>query len=71
MNDVIHTIPLNDLIEHDTNDDNCVCGPEVVLFERWDGSYGFQVFHHSLRWDGSYGFHVLHHCPLYWMTTNG
>lgn len=44
----IHTFPLNDLIEHDTNGDDCVCGPEIIPVPCEDGSMGWQVIHHSL-----------------------
>lgn len=45
---VIHTYPVNDLVEHNTTDDGCVCGPDIMPIEREDGSYAYQVIHHSL-----------------------
>ena len=45
----IHTIPLNDLIEHDTSgNEDCICGPRVEAVFREDGSNGWVVLHHSL-----------------------
>jgi hypothetical protein len=40
----VHTIPINDIIEHDTNSDECVCGPDIIYVENG----GKQVIHHSL-----------------------
>jgi hypothetical protein len=48
MTDAIHTVPVNDLIEHDTATDDCVCGPEAEAVERDDGSFGWLLIHHSL-----------------------
>lgn len=39
----IHVYPLNDLVEHDTESDDCVCGPECEFVEG-----GVVVSHHSL-----------------------
>jgi hypothetical protein len=44
----IHTIPVNDLIEHDTSGEDCVSGPDVEPVMREDGSTGWIVIHHSL-----------------------
>ena len=44
----IHVYPLADLIEHDTDSDECVCGPETIPVERDDGSFGWVISHHSL-----------------------
>ncbi len=51
MTDLIHTYtyPLSDLIGHDISGVDCTCGPDVVPYERDDGSYGWQVVHHSLN----------------------
>lgn len=38
-----HVYPLDDLIEHDTDDDDCVCGPTVEFV-----TGGKVVIHHSL-----------------------
>jgi hypothetical protein len=41
---VAHAVPVNDLIEHDTeNFDECICGPDIEYVE--DGKI---VVHHSL-----------------------
>lgn len=45
----VHTIPANDLIEHDTSgQQDCVCGPTTEPVECDDGSFGWVVVHHSL-----------------------
>lgn len=44
----VHVYPINDLIEHDTNGDDCVCGPSSIPVERDDGSIGWVISHHSL-----------------------
>jgi len=48
MSDPIHVIPVNDLIEHDTDGGDCVCGPDTEPVERDDGSIAWLVSHHSL-----------------------
>jgi hypothetical protein len=44
----IHTIPVNDLIEHDTDSDDCACGPAIEAVFADDGSNGWLISHHSL-----------------------
>ena len=44
----VHTIPLDDLIEHMTDGSECPCGPTTEAVERDDGSMGWMVTHHSL-----------------------
>lgn len=44
----VHTYPVNDLIEHDTDGDDCACGPTLEPVFRDDGSNGWHVLHHSL-----------------------
>jgi hypothetical protein len=44
----VHTYPNKDLIEHDTESGDCVCGPKVEAVFREDGSNGWHVLHHSL-----------------------
>jgi len=46
----IHTVPRNDIVEHDTstNEPDCVCGPTVNAVPQPDGSMGWQIIHHSL-----------------------
>lgn len=43
-----HVVPVDDLIEHDTDGGDCVCGPEETPVKRDDGSIGWLVTHHSL-----------------------
>lgn len=45
---IVHVYPLRDLIEHETCDDGCVCGPRIEPVQRDDGSYGWLIVHHSL-----------------------
>ena len=44
----VHTYPVADLIEHETEGDGCPCGPQVVQVIGPDGTAGKQVIHHSL-----------------------
>lgn len=44
----VHVVPLNDLVEHVTDSDDCVCGPRSDPVECEDGSLGWVVVHHSL-----------------------
>lgn len=44
----IHVYPTNDLIIHDTDTEDCICGPEIVAIEHDDGSIGWLIVHHSL-----------------------
>lgn len=48
--DPYHVWPLDDLIEHDTqdNDGNCACGPTVEPVEGDNGYIGWVITHHSL-----------------------
>lgn len=46
--DNLHVYPLADLIEHDTQGDECVCGPTSEPVERDDGTMGWLLVHHSL-----------------------
>lgn len=43
-----HVFPANDLCEHDTSGEDCVCGPDTEPVEREDGSVAWLVSHHSL-----------------------
>ncbi len=43
-----HVHPVGDLIEHDTESDDCVCGPGMRPVRRDDGTIGWLVTHHSL-----------------------
>jgi len=45
----VHTYPVRDLVEHDTeHGGDCICGPTVEAVLRDDGSCGWHVVHHSL-----------------------
>jgi hypothetical protein len=44
----IHVFPVDDLVEHELEGDDCVCGPEAQPVERDDGSFGWVLTHHSL-----------------------
>jgi len=50
MTDVLHVVPLDDLIDHDssTREPDCACGPETRPVEREDGTIGWLLVHHSL-----------------------
>ena len=44
----VHVYPTADLIEHDTEGEDCACGPTTEPVMREDGSNGWLVTHHSL-----------------------
>ncbi len=44
----VHVLPVNDLIEHDSEGGDCVCGPTVEAVFRGDGTNGWLTTHHSL-----------------------
>jgi hypothetical protein len=44
----IHVYPSRDLVEHDTDGGDCICGPDTEAVMRDDGSNGWLVSHHSL-----------------------
>lgn len=45
----VHTYPVDDLIEHDTeHGGDCPCGPVVEAVFLDDGSNNWHVIHHSL-----------------------
>lgn len=45
----VHTIPVDDLIEHDTDHDtDCVCGPAAELVRNDYGPDGWLIVHNSL-----------------------
>jgi hypothetical protein len=50
VTDLLHAVPLGDLIDHDTrtSDSGCPCGPETRPVKRDDGSYGWLLVHHAL-----------------------
>ena len=48
MGQVVHVYPSSDLVEHDTDTDDCVCIPTVEAVPCDDGSFGWLHVHHSL-----------------------
>lgn len=44
----LHTVPVEDLIEHDTDGSACVCGASIEIFIGEAGATGKVVTHHSL-----------------------
>ncbi len=44
----VHVYPTGDLVEHDTDGGDCICGPTTEPVMRNDGSNGWVVVHHSL-----------------------
>ncbi|WP_313277746.1 hypothetical protein [Timonella senegalensis] len=45
---IVHVYPGGDLITHETDGDECVCGPTIEPVPRDDGTYGWLHTHHSL-----------------------
>lgn len=45
---IVHTYPANDWVEHETEGDDCICGPTIEPVPRDDGSFGWHILHHSL-----------------------
>lgn len=48
MSDRLHVYPLGDLIVHDTQSDDCVCGPGMRPVRRDDGTIAWIITHYSL-----------------------
>jgi hypothetical protein len=48
VSSAIHVYPVDDLIDHDTESQECVCGSTNRPEKRDDGSVGWIVVHHSL-----------------------
>lgn len=48
MAQTVHVYPDKDLIEHVTEGDDCLCGPEIEAVPAEDGSMGWLISHHSL-----------------------
>lgn len=44
----VHCYPVNDLVEHNTDSDDCVCGPAIEPVPGDDGYIGWLISHHSL-----------------------
>lgn len=48
MSQTVHVYPNNDLIDHDTESDACLCGPTPEPVFDADGACGWVITHHSL-----------------------
>lgn len=46
--DHVSVWPLDDLIDHDVDSDDCVCGPKTEPVERDDGSIAWILAHEAL-----------------------
>lgn len=44
----VHVVPVNDLIAHDSDGGDCLCGPDVEAVFDDDGANGWLISHHSL-----------------------
>lgn len=44
----LHVYPVNDLVGHELEGDECVCGPHSEPVKRDDGSIGWMVVHEAL-----------------------
>lgn len=44
----VHVVPVGDLVEHDTDGGECICGPSAEAVFREEGSAGWLMTHHSL-----------------------
>ena len=44
----VHVWPETDIVEHDVDSDDCICGPDTVPVARQNGSVGWMIRHHSL-----------------------
>lgn len=46
---IVHTLPINDLIEHEDEGDECPCGPTTEpIKDPETGAVGWLISHHSL-----------------------
>jgi hypothetical protein len=48
MSEPWHVVPIDDLIEHEGEGLDCVCGPELQLVTADDGTVRHLVVHNSL-----------------------
>jgi len=48
MPQTVHVLPVGDLIEHDSDGDDCPCGPTTEPVPDGDGAIGWLITHHSL-----------------------
>ena len=44
----VHAYPLHDLTDHNTDTDECACGPTTEPVPAEDRSIGWLITHHSL-----------------------
>jgi hypothetical protein len=44
----VHVYPTADVVEHNTDSEDCICGPDVEAVFRDDGTNGWLITHHSL-----------------------
>lgn len=44
----VHVVPVGDLVAHDTDGDDCLCGPSTEAVYRDDGTNGWLIRHNSL-----------------------
>ncbi len=44
----VTVFPINDLIEHDKESDDCICGPLITPVERDNGEVAWIYTHHAL-----------------------
>lgn len=44
----LHLYPENDVIDHDTDSDDCWCGPKTSPTKEPDGSIGWVILHNSI-----------------------
>lgn len=45
---IVHTYPVDDLIEHNTEGGRCACDPVFEVVPNPDGQDGLQVIHNAL-----------------------
>lgn len=48
MGQTIHVYPTYDLVEHDTDGEDCICGPATEAVPDGRGGYGWIILHNSL-----------------------
>lgn len=48
MGQTVHTYPVHDLIAHDTETEQCICGPSVEFIPCEGEPDGWHILHNSL-----------------------
>lgn len=48
MGQTVHVYPINDLIAHELEGDDCPCGVTIEPVPCEDGAMGWVIIHHSL-----------------------